>query len=195
MPSGDYDVLANRIINCDKEKEMYLISAYFDDRANKILKRYIERIAASTGNTYMLDHNVPPHLTISSVEARSGEVLIPCVKRLENIIEAGQIQFVSVGMFFPYVMFVAPVLNEYLMDVSTKVYDALRGVPDVSVSRVYRPMQWMPHSTLGKKLDQEQMRKAFAAMQVGFQPFEAAVVKIGLADTNPHRDILSFRVG
>ena len=66
---------------------MYLISVYFDEKANKILQRYIDNIAAKTGNTFMKEHNVPPHMTISSIEARNIEVLIPAFKRLSGEIK------------------------------------------------------------------------------------------------------------
>ncbi len=49
---------------------MYLISVYFDDKSNKIISNYINKIAQKTGNTFMTDNHVPPHLTIMSVEAR-----------------------------------------------------------------------------------------------------------------------------
>ena len=50
---------------------MYLISVYFDDRANKILQGYIDKIALATVNDFMTQHNVQPHMTISDVEERS----------------------------------------------------------------------------------------------------------------------------
>lgn len=43
---------------------MYLISVYFDEQANKNLQRYINMIADKTGNTFMTDNNVPPHITL-----------------------------------------------------------------------------------------------------------------------------------
>ena len=49
---------------------MYLVSVYFDDKSNKIISDYINKIAQKTGNTFMTDNHVPPHLTIMSVEAR-----------------------------------------------------------------------------------------------------------------------------
>ena len=82
---------------------MYLISAYFDRHAQKVLNRYIREIAEETGNTFMTDHQVPAHLTISSVEARGGELLIPYVELLRNRVKSGKIQIVSAGMLFPYV--------------------------------------------------------------------------------------------
>ena len=50
---------------------MYLISVYFDDKSNKIISNYINKIAQKTGNTFMTDNHVPPHLTIMSVEVLS----------------------------------------------------------------------------------------------------------------------------
>ncbi len=52
----------------------YLISAYFDAESNRILSRYIQEISNHTGNTFMTDNNVPPHLTVSFFEARNDEI-------------------------------------------------------------------------------------------------------------------------
>lgn len=169
-----------------------MVSIYFDENTNKIIQRYIKKIAEQTGNSFMPDHNVPPHMTISSVEARSGDILIPYIKQLENKLAGGTISFISVGAFFPYVLYMTPVLNEYLQDLSKKIYNEVSLVPETTVSRLYRPMQWFPHVTLGKTLNKEQMQIAFRIMQEGFQPFEAKVVRLGLAKTNPHEDIFFY---
>ena len=95
---------------------MYLISVYFDEKTNRILQRYIDQIAAKTGNTFMTDHHVPPHMTISAIEARSVELLRPVFLDLQGNIKQGKIRFVSVGQLLPYVMYATPVLNAYLQD-------------------------------------------------------------------------------
>lgn len=171
-----------------------MISAYFDQRADKAIERYIRQIAEKTGNTFMTDNHVPPHLTISSVEARTGEQLLPYVEKLRGRLLQGMVRFVSVGMLFPYVMYLTPVLNAYLQGLSQQIYDAVSGIPEVSVGKFYQPMQWLPHITLGKKLTKEQMRTAFDVMQEGFAPFDGMIVKIGLARTNPHEDILMIEL-
>lgn len=168
---------------------MYLISAYFDEQTNRTIHRYIRQIAEKTGNTFMCDNHVPPHMTISSVEARRGEVLIPDLEKLQSKLSAGTIEIVSTGMFFPYVIYLAPVLNAYLLGLSQQIYDAVHAIPEVKVNRFYQPLQWYPHITLGKTLTKEQMQTAFAVMQDGFAPWKAQVVKIGLAKTNPHEDL------
>lgn len=69
---------------------MYLISVYFDDKSNKIIFNYINKIAQKTGNTFMTDNHVPPHLTIMSVEAREEKKLTEVMEQLERSLTKGR---------------------------------------------------------------------------------------------------------
>ena len=71
-----------------------------------------------------------------------------------------------------------------------RLYEAVKDIPQTSVSRYYQPMSWLPHVTLGKTLDKEQMRKAFWVLQESFSPFEGQATELGLAKVNPHEDVL-----
>ena len=137
---------------------MYLISAYFDQRTTKILQKYIDRIARETGNTFMTQNHVPPHMTISAIEARNVDVLVPAMNALQGKIGCGPVQ----------------------------------DIPETFVSRFYQPMSWLPHVTLGKTLDKEQMRTAFCVLQESFSPFEGEGTELGLAKVNPHEDVVRF---
>ncbi len=72
---------------------MYLISVYFDDKSNKIISNYINKIAQKTGNTFMTDNHVPPHLTIMSVEAREEKKLTEVMEQLERSLTKGHISW------------------------------------------------------------------------------------------------------
>ncbi len=54
------------------------------------------------------------------------------------------------GTFFPNVLYLSPVLNTYLQELSEKVYKELLRIADARVHKCYRPMQWVPHATIGK---------------------------------------------
>jgi 2'-5' RNA ligase len=172
---------------------MYLISAYFDPKTTKQLQRFINTVAEKTGNTYMLENNVPPHLTISSFETREPKKLFSIFYELGNI-KCGAVNIISVGAFMPYVLYASPVLNGYLQNLSENVYEKISKMEDTAVSKCYRPYQWIPHITLGKKLDREQMLAAFEAMQIHFMPLKGQIVRLGLAKTNPHRDIAEIKL-
>ena len=167
---------------------MYLISAYFDEATTKKLQEYINRIYEATGNGFMVENHVPPHMTISALEARNVDVLVPGFTSLEGTLNSQEIQIVSLGQFLPYVFYGAPVLNDYLQQLSQKVFDTFKDIPGVTVSRYYQPGSWLPHITLGKKLSREQMSQALEAMQ-DFTPIKGKIVRIGLSTVNPHRDI------
>ena len=120
---------------------MYLISAYFDENTNKILKHLQQKIADKTGNDFMIRNNVMPHLTISAIEARNVDVLIPafgkvCREKLQPLDEKGvvnvnnAINIVSVGQLFPRVIYAAPVLNEYMMKLSISIYNEFTTIPE-----------------------------------------------------------------
>lgn len=184
---------------------MYLISAYFDENTNKILKHLQQRIADKTGNDFMIRNNVMPHLTISAIEARNVDVLIPafekvCREKLQPLDEKGvvnvnnAINIVSVGQLFPRVIYVAPVLNEYMMNLSISIYNEFTTIPETNISKFYQPYSWMPHITLGKCLDKEQMRQAFAVLQNLFMPIDGQIAKIGLSTVNPYREVLSVEL-
>ncbi len=53
-------------------------------------------------------------MTISAIEARSADVLVPFVRGLEGQLGKGNVQMVSPGMLLPYVIYITPVLNAYL---------------------------------------------------------------------------------
>ena len=95
---------------------MYLVSVYFDKTAVHILQRYINKIAEKTGNSFMTDNNVPPHMTISAIEARSENALLGAMDNLRNSLFNGTISIVSVGQLLPYVFYATPVLNGYLQE-------------------------------------------------------------------------------
>ena len=173
---------------------MYLISLYFDDSTNRKIQLYMEQIARKTGNAAMIDGQVPPHITLSAFDMAEEEKAISCFKKMEQDLENGQIFWCSVGIFMPHTIYLAPVLNVYLQKMSETVFTKIRYLEGVRVQSRYQPFSWFPHTTLGKRLNQAEMREAFAVMQNQFAPFTGEAVEIGLARTNPYRDLCKIKL-
>lgn len=167
---------------------MYLISAYFDENTTNVLNGYIEKVAQTTGNDFMGANNVPPHLTLSAIEARSVDVLVPAFEMLGGRISKGDISLITVGQLMPKVLYVAPYLNEYLQNLEHQIFDCFNAIPDTTISNCYRPFSWLPHITLAKTLTREQMITAVQMME-DFKRLDASIVRIGLAKVNPHEDV------
>ena len=173
---------------------MYLISIYFDEETNKRIQRYIDLVAEKTGNTFMTAGHVPPHITVSAFETREEEKIKEILQERFAALSKGKLTWCSVGTFFPYVIYLAPVLNEYAHKISKEIYECLSSVDGVEISKFYRPFQWMPHTTIGKKLSNEEMKIAFEILQENFSVFEGTVTEVVLAKPNPHRDLIRIRL-
>ena len=168
---------------------MYLISIYFDEETNSRIKTYMKSIVKATGNTAMLDGEVPPHVTIAAFRAQSEQIAREIFLKGAGLVAGESIQWISCGSFFPGVIYIAPLLNEYLHGLSEIYNKELKKAEEIHIDERYQPFHWFPHTTLGKHLTQEQLTEAFKAMQKSFGPFCGKVTKIGLAKTNPYTDL------
>ena len=174
---------------------MYLVSLYFDEKTNRRLKNYIEQVADKTGNTFMVDRNVPPHITVGAFESKASETELVNVLQPEmNNLRVDFVQLTSVGTFQTSSIFISAVYNEFLHELCKSVSEVLGNVENTIVRRNYQPFQWMPHVTIGKTLTKEQQLVAFETLQNSFGPLEASAVKIGLSKTNPYLDIYTWNL-
>ena len=168
---------------------MYLISIYFDEKTDKQIRKLMAQVVEKTENTFMLDNHVPPHITVAAIETRDENAAIEALKKCVQRLGQGKLRFISVGAFFPQVIYLEPVLNEYLHELACAINRAVKDLPDTIVSPYYQPFSWLPHVTLAKQLSEEQTLTAFETMQKRFTSFEGTVTRIGIAKTNPHRDL------
>ena len=173
---------------------MYLVSIYFDEKTNERLKSYIEQVAKKTGNRFMIEGNVPPHITVGAFESKaSEEELVEALQTKLSGMKTGKVQLVSVGTFQTSSIFISAVYNEYLHEMCKSVCHALENVDNTVIRKNYQPFYWLPHVTIGKTLSKEQQLAAFEELQKSFGPLEASVVKIGLSKTNPYMDICTWK--
>ena len=173
---------------------MYLISIYFDEKTDKKIRHIMEQIAKNTGNTTLSDDHVPPHITLSAFETKDEAEAIHILETCAGALSQGNVQWISVATFLPYVIYLAPLLDEYLFHMIKTIHDAFSKKDGISINKFYKPFSWQPHTTVGRKLSPDEMRTAFETLQKQFGPFEGTVTKIGLARTNPHRDIAVFEL-
>lgn len=173
---------------------MYLISIYFDKKTEQIMQNYINQVAKASGNTFMLDGNIPPHITVVGFEAKDEEKVLEVFENNIESIESGQIYFASLGVFKGKVIYVQPILNEYLNKLCEQIYNVYKDIQDICFSPYYMPNNWIPHMSIGKHLNEEQLVEAFRLLVKQFMPMEAIVTRIGIAKTNPHRDIIIYEL-
>lgn len=172
----------------------YLVSLYFDDKTKEKLQKHMAAVAERSGNRYMLNHEVPPHITVSSFEAEDEEAVKEALQACLGNRASGELHWVSVGTFMPSVLYIMPVLNVYLQELMQAVYGCVKEIPGVTVSKYYQPFRWLPHTTIGKKMAEDELLKGFQVMQESFRIIRGNVAEIGLAKASPYEDIVTWRL-
>ncbi len=158
---------------------MYLISLYFDEQTNQRIQNLVKQVYKKVGNDSMM--HIPAHLTLASFSCSEQEAR----ERFNQIhISSFELNFVSIGFFLPSVIFIQPIQSIELENAMKIVHANINHA-----SSRYKPHHWIAHVTIGKHLCQDELPSSLQAIQSTFIPFTGKVIKIGLAQTNPYRDI------
>lgn len=173
---------------------MYLISIYFDKDTMRKIQGYINKVAKYSGNNFMIDNNVPPHITVAAFQSNDENKVIEVLDRIIKNVGSGDIVFPSIGIFKSSVIYLAPVLNEYLHKLSLEIHEGLLLIDNINISKFYMPFNWIPHATIGKKLSREELFLAFQQLEKSFSIFSGKVTKIALSKTNPYKDVIEWKL-
>ena len=78
--------------------------------------------ADACGNRYMLEPSlIPPHITVCYFMADNQDSVVNIIDEKAKTLGAGKITWSSLGAFDKFMLFAAPVLNEYLFNVSSEL--------------------------------------------------------------------------
>lgn len=174
--------------------DTYAIVLYFDDTTNKIIGNIIERAASLSGNNYMLDINIPPHVTLGCFFSDEQVDLHERVESFVKSVTPFEVTFHSIGAFEPYVLFASPVKDERLTQLNALLHESLLNRYEPAENANYLPNRWMPHCSLAVRLDAEQFAKAKAIESEIDLPFTARVTKIALAKCNPYNVMATWNI-
>lgn len=173
---------------------MYLISLYFDSDNTKIMNDYVKIIQNKTKNNYMINRKIPVHLTIATVHDQDEKILM---NQLDHIIKntfTGYIDVVSIGTFSKNTIYLIPVLNKYLQELSKQINDVIDLLDNNRENNRYRPYHWLPHITIARRLNEKELNIAFDNLNKIFQPLHVKIIAIALSKNQPYQDIYIWKL-
>ena len=174
--------------------DTYAIVLYFDNTTNKIIGNMIERTAALSGNSYMLDINIPPHVTLGCFFSDEQANLYERVESFAKGVTPFEVTFHTIGAFEPYVLFASPIKDAYLAELNNSLHELLLDNYEPAENANYLPDRWMPHCSLAVRLNKEQFAKAKVIEAETAFPFTARVTKIALAKCNPYNEVAIWKI-
>ena len=166
----------------------YAIVLHLDDKNAEQIQKITEYIAVCTGNDYMISNHIPPHITIAGFCADDGTDISGIAADIAASICSFDVQIVTVGIFNPYVVFAAPVMNKGLLN-ACETANKILQTKGFECNQIYTPYNWVPHTSLAVRLNEASISNAVKAALEKFQPVMAAVDKLSIAACDPYKEI------
>ena len=170
----------------------YAVTLEFDKAAESIIREMMDEVAAATGCDYMKRAGIPPHVTVSALVSDQEAELIAETERIAETMNKGPVRFANIGVFNPLVIYLGPVMNEFLQNTCRTVNDRLLKYAEAGNRGRYLPNQWVPHAGIAVKLTPETLKEAFDIVQRKFIPFEATAERMILARAEPYEELRSW---
>lgn len=169
----------------------YAIAVDFDIESTDKMRKKIIEIAQSNINPYMVINKIRPHLTISLFEAANELEANEVFKDICTYVTSDPIKVCNIGMFEPKVIYYAPTRSEFLISLNKITTNKLFEV-GINPDEYYLPEQWVPHIALGVQLTSIELIQALEIVKRNFEPFNAMIEKVVLAECNPYKEILEY---
>ena len=174
----------------------YAVSLHFTQDVNDIISAATKEIAQLTGNTFMLDNKVPPHVTIGAFHAdkQDESKLLQLVQDFAKTQAPGTIRFTTPGDFNQKVLFLKPQKDDYLTNINKALHQIMLPHFKEGENGYYLPDMWFPHTTLATRLNQTQFSQAFQIANKITLPLEAKVQDIGVYLCSPFAELKRYEV-
>ncbi|MCL2109582.1 MAG: hypothetical protein FWH20_09605 [Oscillospiraceae bacterium] len=154
-----------------------------EDKFNTIIKSIFDNDISS----YMTDNEIPPHITLALFNTdRIEKIITEIDKRISSFNTSG-VAWASLGAFVPHTLFAAPVMNEYLQNANVDINSWIEPFSNPGDNGHYLPFQWVPHTSLAVKLNNNELKKAFEIATENFSFIYGKSNRLMLAECNPYR--------
>ncbi len=172
----------------------FAVTLEFDQESQNMMQEMIDEVARVTGCDLMKQQNVPPHVTVCCLEGENEAVLLSEMEMIASSMSKSTVRFANIGVFNPLVIYLGPIMNEFLQNTCRTVNERLLQHAEVGNKGNYLPNRWVPHAGIALKLTPEALMKAFAIVQERFCPFDATVERIVLVQAEPYKELRAWEL-
>ena len=171
----------------------YAIVLYMNEEKTAMVREMAKELAAVCGSSYCL--GIEPHITISAIVAEDEDRVREEAGKLSRALKRGEIRIASIGVFNPYVLFLSPVVDSYLIGSSQTANDHMLKVSEIGNKGRYIPDNWVPHMAVAMKMEREGLYRGFRKLSEIFTPFRAEIVKMALIkweENDPYQELAVY---
>lgn len=173
---------------------MYAVELYLDRACEKTIQKLAEALPKDGLSGGFLYWKRPPHITLGMFTEIDEEKAADKLKKLVRPWKKAQANFTSAGAFPDGVLFIAPVMNEFIYTAHVEVHESFH-FPKLPQDR-YSYGNWLPHLTLAEyEQSPETVLEAFRILLTDFTELTGDFDRVALVrlDQGAH-ELCSFKL-
>ena len=183
-----------RVMSFDSFLITYAVSLHFSQEVNKIITSSVYSIAKTTGNRFIIENKIPPHMTIGAFHStkKNEPKLLQLVGEFSKNQKSGIIQFSEIGNFNNKVLFLKPEKDQFLSEINKKLHELILPKFEKGENGYYTPENWVPHTTLATRLNQKQHTEILNIASKIKLPLESNISEVAVYQCSPFAEMKRF---
>jgi len=172
----------------------YAVVLYLDHETESYFNNIIQSIANNGVSSYMIKKEIIPHITIADFHTEKIDSIVTVLENNISDFMVGDVIWASLGSFVPHVLYAAPVMNEYLLNACININRLIKPLAPHCGYGQYLPFQWVPHTTLASRLDNDSLSDAFNLAIQKFSAVKGKCIKLSLIQCSPVKEIKAWNL-
>jgi 2'-5' RNA ligase len=171
----------------------YAVMLYFDENTDNTIKKYIEKLEPLTNNKYMLDHNMPAHITLAMWNSEYD--YSEKIKEYAQKSQTFDVAFESIGFFNrdERHIFLAPVKSDSLSALHDGLYEAINLPDEKDYIDIYKNNDiWVAHTTIAYQVNDGRFSETLAQSSKIKLPIVAKAKSLAIAVCCPFKELAAF---
>ncbi len=163
------------------------VEFYFDDAFCDRVGEIWQQMSAAGLGEWVRQIGTEPHLSLAVFDDDvDRDALMEVTGQFAHGFRSLELRFASIGVFpiQENIVFLSPTPTEHLLDVH-RAYHTLLDLAGLSCRPYYVPDAWVPHCTIGAKLDPEQVGPTIELCQRHFDFPPAVCTALGIVEVPP----------
>ena len=173
----------------------YAVLIYFDHASEVKIRRIQSEVSRVTGNNYLSDNNILPHITLSLFSKESYQDILEDLASYAAELRDISVSLSSIGVFNsnPAVVNLLPVVSDDLIRTHKSLTAKLsRHISDFNP--YYERANWVPHCAVAVNISPDELIGAIETTCRLFTPIICTFSTLSLVECNPYSKVADWKI-
>lgn len=173
----------------------YAVIVYFDHVSEGNIRRIQSEVSRVTGNTYLSDNRILPHITLTLFSKESFQEILEDLASFAPELRDMSVSLSSIGIFnsTPAVVNLLPVVSDELI----RIHASLTGILSRHISDFnpyYERSNWVPHCAVAVNIAPDELTGAIETTCRLFTPMTCTFSALSLVECNPYSKAAEWKI-